>query len=242
MNRFERYLLRNMLAGVGTVLLVMSALVIFVNLLSQLEDLHDTGFSAGQLLFYVSLRLPAFLFQTIPIAALIGTLLGVGSLAVQRELIAMQVLGLSIWRMARAAMLAALLIGAGAWVLGDVIGPRADAMARQMRDAQRLGGVGALLANQVWLRDGVYFIRVDRLVSPRLLRGVEVMEFGEEGRLRQSYAHPGRWWNRMVGCCLMDKAPVSRERAPSFSSRPSSSGRCGSNPRWWKCWRSSRKP
>lgn len=190
MNRFERYLLRNMLAGVGTVLLVMSALVVFVNVLSQIEDLHDTGFSAGQLLFYVSLRLPGFLFQTIPIAALIGTLLGLGSLAVQRELIAMQVLGLSIWRMARAALLAALLVGAGAWVLGDVVAPRADAMARQMRDAQRLGGVGALLANQVWLRDGVYFIRVDRLVSPRLLRGVEVMEFGEGGQLRQIVRAP----------------------------------------------------
>jgi lipopolysaccharide export system permease protein len=168
----------------------MSALVMFVNLLSQIEDLHDTGFSAGQLLFYVSLRLPAFLFQTMPIAALIGTLLGMGGLAMQRELIAMQAVGLSVWRMARAALLAALLIGAGAWVVGDMVGPRADAMARQMRDAQRLGGVGALLANQVWLRDGLYFIRIDRLVSARLLRGVEVMEFGEDGQLRQIVQAP----------------------------------------------------
>jgi lipopolysaccharide export system permease protein len=189
-NRLERYLLRNMLAGVGTVLLVMSALVVFVNLVSQVEDLNDTHFGAGQLLFYVVLRLPAFLFRTVPVAVLIGTLLGLGSLAVQRELIAMRAVGLSLWRMSRATVFAAVLIGAGAWVLGDVAGPPAEAMAQQMRNAQRLGGVGARLGNQVWLREGPYFVRVDRLVSPRLLGGVEVMAFGEGGRLQEIVRAP----------------------------------------------------
>lgn len=190
MIRLERYLLRNLLLGVGTVLLVMSALVIFVNLLSQIEDFDDTRFSALELLVYVSLRLPAVLFQIVPIAALIGALLGLGGLAVQRELIAMQALGLPLWRMIRAAVVGAMVIGAGAWVMGDILGPPAEAMARQMRDAQRLGGLGARLIDQVWLRDGESFVRIDSLVSPRLLRGVEVMTFTETGQLREIVRAP----------------------------------------------------
>ena len=131
-----------------------------------------------------------FCSGTVPVAVLIGTLLGLGSLAVQRELVAMRAVGLSLWRMSRAIVCAAVLIGAGAWVLGDVAGPPAEAMAQQMRNAQRLGGVGARLANQVWLRDGPYFVRVDRLVSPRLLGGVEVMAFGEGGQLQQIVRAP----------------------------------------------------
>lgn len=190
MNRLERYLLRNMLAGVGMVLLIMSALVVFVNLVSQVEDLGDTQFSAGQLLFYVILRLPAFLFHTIPVAVLIGTLLGLGGLAVQRELIAMRAVGLSLWQMTRATLFAAVLIGMGAWILGDVAGPPAEAMAQQMRNAQRLGGIGTRLSNQVWLRDGSCFVSVDRLISSRLLDGIKVMAFDEEGRLQQIVRAP----------------------------------------------------
>jgi lipopolysaccharide export system permease protein len=92
--------------------------------------------------------------------------------------------------MSRATVFAAVLIGAGAWVLGDVAGPPAEAMAQQMRNAQRLGGVGARLGNQVWLREGPYFVRVDRLVGPRLLGGVEVMAFDEEGRLQEIVRAP----------------------------------------------------
>lgn len=190
MSRLERYLLRHLLAGVLTVALVMAALMIFVNLLGQIENLDDTRFGPLQLFAYVSLRLPAFLFQTLPVAALLGALLGLGSLAVQRELIAMQALGLPMWRMLRVVLLASLMIGAGAWALGDGLAPPAEAMARQMRDAQRLAGRVARVADQVWLRDANTFVRIDRLVNARLLRGVEILEFADDGALTQVVRAP----------------------------------------------------
>ena len=75
MGLLTRYLMRTILASTALVLLVLLALAILFEFIGQLDDVQG-GFGIPQALLFAALRVPQLSFEMLPIAALIGSLLG----------------------------------------------------------------------------------------------------------------------------------------------------------------------
>ena len=151
MNILDRYVMRSILGSVllvASVLLVLGALFIFID---QQEDIGSGNYTAIAAVWYTLLSLPQQVFELLPITALIGSLLGLGSLARGSELTVIRATGVSIAHLAGMAFLAGLVLVGVAVVLGSsgtcAAADRARAeglqsfQQRQLRQPRR--GVGA---------------------------------------------------------------------------------------------------
>ena len=123
MSLLDRYIVRAILGPVllvMSVLLALGALFVFID---QQDDIGTGHYTAASAVWYTLLNLPQQAYQLLPITALIGSLLGLGSLARGSELTVIRATGVSIARLAGSALIAAALLIGAAVLLGEFLAP-----------------------------------------------------------------------------------------------------------------------
>jgi lipopolysaccharide export system permease protein len=117
MSLLDRYLLREILLPLAAGLLFLTQLLLATQILAQANILFGAGVSladVGQVIFYL---LPYFVGFVLPVAFLLGVVLGVARLAADREVVAMSAAGLSPLRLLRVPLALSLLAAAvGVWL------------------------------------------------------------------------------------------------------------------------------
>jgi len=128
----SHYMMRSIFASTALVLVVLLALAGLFEFIAELDDTQG-DYGTAQAILYTLLRLPNLAFEMLPVAVLIGSLLGLGALAGNSEIIVMRSAGLSVAEMSGMVAFsgAVLLIFTG--LLGEFIGPPLDFYARNMR-------------------------------------------------------------------------------------------------------------
>ncbi|MBN1238718.1 MAG: LPS export ABC transporter permease LptG [Gammaproteobacteria bacterium] len=185
MRLLARYIATETLRGVAMTVLVLVAVASFVDLVGQFDDVGTGDYGFVEALSYVALRLPRMVFEVLPAAALIGTLLGLGNLAVHRELVVMRASGVSNIQLLSAVGAAGLVLVLVMVMLGESLAPSLGAYAREMRTQALHEDVEVEGAQSTWLKDG------DRIWNLRRQQGEVEFESGvllfelEDGRLRQ---------------------------------------------------------
>jgi lipopolysaccharide export system permease protein len=182
----DRYIVTNL---VKTTLLVQAGLLtltaLFI-LIGELEDVGRGNYDISQALNFVLLSMPKALYQTLPLAVLVGGLWGLGDLAKTSELTVMRSAGLSILRILQPAAAVGLVIAGLMYALGEWGMPSSESMAQRLR-ADALGKpAGVEQAGGYWLRDGLAFVSVGRVVSATHLRDIERFEFDTDKQLRSA--------------------------------------------------------
>ena len=76
-------------------LFLLVSLALFFSLVGELDRLGEGGYGIWQLLEYLALSAPGMVVEFLPLAVLLGSMLSLGSLASNSELIAMQASGVS---------------------------------------------------------------------------------------------------------------------------------------------------
>ena len=92
MNLLDRYIARTVLLYTLMVTAVLLALASLFTFIGQQDDIGTGSYDVGNAFVFTMLSLPQQLFESLPIAALIGAILGLGNLARDSELIASFVL------------------------------------------------------------------------------------------------------------------------------------------------------
>jgi lipopolysaccharide export system permease protein len=184
MTLLDRYIIRTILSAVAlvlTVVLVLGALFLFIG---EQEDIGVGHYFALDAVWFVLLSLPQQAWQGLPIAALIGALIGLGSLARGSELTVMRATGISVARLAAAALGAAFILMTFEVAIGEFVGPQLQQAAKQYKafskftDLSYGGGGGA------WVRDGNVILNVTRQSTDRRFGAMQVFELSPEHRLK----------------------------------------------------------
>src|SRR4029077_583850 len=97
----DRYLVREILLPFAIVLVVLSFLLEIPVILQQGEKLIEKGVEWHIVAHVLLTLLPQALALTIPCAVLVGILVGFGRVSADREFVAMQACGISIFRLLR---------------------------------------------------------------------------------------------------------------------------------------------
>lgn len=221
----DRYIARRLIFGTLLVMGVLLALFVFVVVVDALPDYGRGSFGLYELLRYVLLSQPRKIYELFPVAVLVGTLLGLSTLAVSSELIAMRAAGVSRLRIVGSALKAGIVFVAAAVAIGELVVPRAETLAQTGR-AQALstgfqkGGTG------IWLRDGNAFVNIGEVLPDLSLLRVSIFEFATDSELRTHTAarravYAGDGW-RLEGVrqSAIDPEAVKVEAAPERAWRP----------------------
>lgn len=168
------------------VLLCMQLFILFVN---QLDDIGEGNYGVWQAFQYVFLMLPGGVYHFFPMAGLMGSLMGLGSLASHRELVVMRAAGVSVrgivWSVLRAAILLIII----ATLVGEFVAPFAMNLGEMHKAVARSGGQTLNTERGIWMRDRETFVHIQTMVPGVHLLGVTRYRFDEDHRLEKvSYA------------------------------------------------------
>ena len=188
MNLLDRYVIRAVLGGVFVVLAVLLALGALFTFAGQQDDIGEGTYTALDALWFVLLNIPQQMYETMPIAVMIGALLGLGSLARGSELTVMRAAGISVWRIAGSVTMAGLLLVFLAVLCGEFLAPPLQAMAKQQKLLAKFSTITFAGRAGPWVRDGNLLINVSQQSGRGEFGGMRIFELTEDHDLK-SVAH-----------------------------------------------------
>jgi lipopolysaccharide export system permease protein len=135
---------------------------------------------------FVALTLPRYTYELFPIATLLGSLIGLGTLASNAELMAMRAAGISIGRIVAATLKSGLLVLLLVVLVGEYLAPRAELQAQHMKMQALTEKITLKTRYGFWSRDENTFINIRQILSNRILADVWVYQYDDQQRLRRA--------------------------------------------------------
>lgn len=171
------------------VLLVLVGLQIFIGFIAQLSSIGTGSYGVFQALIFVLLTLPKNVYSFFPMVGLLGSLLGLGYLASNSELIVMRASGMSLWQITWTVLKAAILLLIIMTVIGELVSPFSNHMAMTQKAIAKSGANAVKTIDGLWMRKQGTFINIKRIQSNESMQGVSQYVFDENHRLiSASYA------------------------------------------------------
>ena len=180
-------------------LLALLALLAVFSLVEFLDDLSEVGrgdYTTSAAVEFMLLTTPNRAYILFPVAAVIGSLIGLGTLAAHRELVVIRASGVSSMRIAAAALKAASILVVASVLIGEVVAPYSEQFAQQRRTAAMSENRTLETENGFWIRDGDTFISVGRVMPGQRMENLYIYELDDAHRLRvATYAERGEYLN-----------------------------------------------
>ena len=198
MRRINHYIGVSVASAILVVLLVVVALDVIAMFVDQLDNLNG-NYNITEAAFYILLLIPSSIYEFLPLASLVGCLIGLGLLANTSELTVIRAAGVSVKHIVWAVMRPVLTFIVVAILLGEYVTPTLDQYAESRR-AIALGHTTALTGQRgVWNREGNEYMHFSAVLPNGKLLGMTRMMFDERGRLLtmtyvESAIHQGSHW------------------------------------------------
>lgn len=181
MSILSQYLMRTILASTALVLVVLLALTGLFDFIAQLDDIKG-DYQTPQAILYTVLRLPNLAFEMLPMATFIGSLLGLGALAANSEIIVMRSSGYSVRRLAGMVAVSGVVLLLITGIVGEFIGPPLDYYARDMRTQARYQK-DENFGKEAWVKDGPVYLHLERVNSEFEFGSIYLFRFNENNEL-----------------------------------------------------------
>ena len=184
-NLISLYLTKTVILYTMLVLLALLGLYTLIDFIAELEDIGKGQYRLADILLYTLLSIPKRLYDLLPIAALIGSVLGLGQLSSQSELIVMRATGMSVTQINKAVAKAAIFLMLIAVFIGEVVRPITEKKARHQKSVAQMGVKDAQAAYGFWSRDGLHFHHIREIHADGRLSGITIYQFDADLRLEE---------------------------------------------------------
>ncbi len=135
MRLISRHILRTLAAPFFWGLAALTGLLLLNALPPMIDKFGGKGLAATVMVKAVVLLLPALLALTLPMAVLVSVLYGYSQLAAALEMVAMYASGISVWRMARPALVGAGVVAVINFLVFDQLLPRSNVRLANLQQA-----------------------------------------------------------------------------------------------------------
>lgn len=177
-----RYVIAHVLTGTLLVLFLLVALDAVFAMIGELGDVGRGRYGLWEAAAYVLLTLPRRLYEMVPTAALLGSLLWLGNLSANSELTAMRAAGVTLGRLVSWVLQGGLIVVLGMVALGELVAPGAEARGQNLKtfafdERLTVSRIG------LWARDGNRIVQADAVLPGVRLGGIRVIEMGPDGQV-----------------------------------------------------------
>lgn len=160
MIKIDRYILWNTILAVIGSLVLLSIIETFFTFLNELSDVGQENFTITDVLLYLLYDLPMRVNRMIPMALLLGILIGMGQLASTNELTVMRAAGLSKFRVLRGAIFTVIIMSVASLILSEQVIPNSSVQAERYQNKQ---GGGVNVQSGFWAISNLEILNVDAL-------------------------------------------------------------------------------
>ena len=212
MKILQRYFLVSITKAVFFVLAALLGLTAFMDLTNELPAVGKGGYMLHHALLYVLLLMPGHVYEVMPMAALIGTIITMAQFAQSSEFTIMRASSMSTamagWMLARIGVLFVVVT----FLFGELVTPRAAPLAERVRLSAKGATVSAEFRSGMWTKDTVHdggphgpvtgsrFFNARQIDPDGSLHDVHLYEFDNSMRMRSlitaasaTFAGDGTW-------------------------------------------------
>ena len=189
MKILDAYIARHVVGGTALVLAVLLSLAAVITFVDELGSIGRGRYGIGAAIEFMLLTLPRHAYALFPLAAVVGALVGLGTLTVSSELTVVRASGVSVGRIVGSVLKGALLLVVIAFLFGEVIVPYCEPLAQTRRAAAIEESPER--RNGYWIRDGRSFVNVIRVRPGSRVEDMFIYEVDADGALRAT-THAGQ--------------------------------------------------
>lgn len=177
------------------VLIAFLALFAFFDLIGELKSVGHGNYRIQQAFFYVVLGIPAYAYELMPIAALIGTIWALAQFAARSEFTIMRASSMSTVEAGLILAKIGVLFAVLTFVIGEFIAPITSDMADRMQSVAKDGSQSQQFRSGMWSKDvirsagttgeaiGTRFLNVREVRPDGQLIGLKIYEFDRDFHL-----------------------------------------------------------
>lgn len=209
----DRYIGKTIFNTIMMALFMLVSLSGIIKFVEQLRKVGQGGYSALGAGLFTLLSVPKDIEAFFPMAALLGTMLGLGSLATYSELVVMQASGFSRLQIAGSSMKTAILLVLLTMSISEWVAPVGEKMAYNYRTQMIYGGSMLPIKNGLWIKEGNDFIFIERIVGNDQLAGVNIYHFDKGERLQSlRYAATATFSNGSWKLSQVDESDLTNSK------------------------------
>ncbi|MCG6201934.1 LPS export ABC transporter permease LptG [Psychromonas antarctica] len=222
MGILDRYIGKTIFAATFFSMFILIGLSSIIKFVEQMKGIGQGTYDVWAAAYFVLLKMPIEITVFFPMAALIGALVGLGSLATSSELVVMQAAGLSKLRIASSVLKTAIPMVLIVMVLGEFVAPKTDKEAYSMREQAKRGEEVISSKYGVWVKDGDDFVSIGRMNSKAELFTIQLYFFDKEMKLSQAMVaqkaiyQQGNWLLQNVSRTFFGLDKINTENMPEF--------------------------
>jgi len=185
MKILDRYIGKAVITGVVSVLFVLLALNVLIGIAGESSAIGHKGYTMWTAISYVLLRMPQHMYELFPMIALLGAMLGLGTLANNSELVVIRASGVTTLQLVSSIMKTAVILMLVALFIGEVVAPPSIQYAKLKRLKAMSAKITLNTDYGLWARDGESFVNVHRVETNGDLTGISLYRFGDLNELKE---------------------------------------------------------
>ena len=196
--RLSRYIGINVFTAIMVALVAIIGLDLVAGIIDQMGDIKG-NYRFTDVLIYVATKLPSTIYEYIPLASLIGCLVGLGMLATNSEVVVMRASGISLIRIVFMVFKPVVIFVLIAALIGEYFSPYLDQLADSRRDYLRKGESALDSTSGFWAREGSEFIHFNAVFPGGVLFGVTRYKLDDERQLEEASFSSRATFNKTEG-------------------------------------------
>ena len=185
MVKLDRYIGSSVLLAILAVLGIILGLALLFAVIDEMRSL-SSSYTVLDVFSFVMLTAPRRMYEMLPMAALIGCLIGLGGLASNSELTIMRAAGVSLGRIVWAVMKPMLVLMVVGVLIGEYVVPATESMAQANRALAQGSGDSQSSKHGLWHRQGDEFIHINAVQPGGLLYGVTRYRFDKDHQMQSA--------------------------------------------------------
>jgi len=186
MKILSRYLLKEVTVNVLLIMLALIAMMSFFDFINELENLGEGNYGFAKVIFFVVLSIPGHIYDVMPVAVLVGTMLSLGQLARHSELIILRVSGVSIASLTMQLLKVALTFTLLTFLIGELLTPISEKFAQRMKIKATDSVIAQEFNSGLWVKDGDSYVNVENVLQDSTLENVNIYKFDKNSKLIKS--------------------------------------------------------
>lgn len=195
-----RYLSRSIIQMSLMLLLGLTALFSFFYLLGEVSRVSSGQVTWADLILQVILLAPGHMYDLMPVAVLIGTLLALSQLVASSELTVIRTSGLSIGKTLVYLGISGVFFALLMLFLGEWLAPKSEQLAEEAWLSTTNKGASRTHSSGFWMKEDGQILTCEDILPDASLNKVRIYRFTDKGTLlgidfaeRARYLNPGQW-------------------------------------------------
>ncbi|MBT7542728.1 MAG: LPS export ABC transporter permease LptG [Gammaproteobacteria bacterium] len=191
MKILDKYIAKQLLLYIFTVL---SFLVIVVTLLDFIDEIKKIGYGYSILLafLHVLLNTPQNIYEVLPIATLMGSLIGLSKLSSTNELNAAKSSGVSFSQIIIITIKTGMFIVILTFLIGEFLAPKGQQLANEIKNLSQSTRLSMKNTDGIWIKSHDSFIHIAKVYPDKIVQEISLYRFNEKQQLMESlYAEEG---------------------------------------------------